>query len=235
VRCDTLFLEGTYAGREHEDRKTLEKKFIEQIDEVLARNGKAIIPAFGVGRFQEVALILKDQGFQVWCDGMGNAITRIFLRNPGFLSSARALNKVHKRMKEVRTSRNRRAALQDGVVITTSGMLDGGPVLWYLEQIKDDPRSAIFLTGFQAPGTNGRQLLDYGTINNRGTKEKINCGVNYFDFSAHAGHSQLVRFAKACKPEKIVLFHSEDRTPLAEELKDFAEIYLPEDNKKLSI
>jgi len=235
VRCDTLFLEGTYAGREHEDRKTLEKKFIEQIDEVLARNGKAIIPAFGVGRFQEVALILKDQGFQVWCDGMGNAITRIFLRNPGFLYSAKALNKVHKRMKEVRTSHNRRAALQDGVVITTSGMLDGGPVLWYLEQIKDDPRSAIFLTGFQVPGTNGRQLLDNGTINSRGAKEKINCGVKHFDFSAHAGHSQLVRFAKACKPEKIVLFHSEDRTPLAEELKDFAEIFLPEDNKKLSI
>jgi putative mRNA 3-end processing factor len=114
-------------------------------------------------------------------------------------------------------------------------MLDGGPVLWYLEQIKEDPRSAILLTGYQIPGTNGRQLLEHGAIDIKGVKERINCEVKYFDFSAHAGHSELVKFAKDCKPEKIVLFHSDNRDVLAEELKDFAEVYLPENKRELSL
>jgi putative mRNA 3-end processing factor len=235
ARCDILFLEGTYAGREHRDRKELEKEFIDQIEEVLARNGRAIIPAFGVGRSQEVALILKDKGYQVWRDGMGNDIAKIYLKNPAYITSAGELSDALKQMKRVNSTRNRKSALRDGVVITTSGMLDGGPVLWYLEQVKNDPRSTILLTGYQIPGTNGRQLLDHGTIDIRGVKERINCGVKYFDFSAHAGHSELVKFAKECKPEKIVLFHSDNRSVLAEELKDFAEVYLPENYKELSL
>jgi putative mRNA 3-end processing factor len=51
--------------------------------------------------------------------------------------------------------------------------------------------------------------------------------VQYYDFSAHAGHSELVEFAKRCNPEKIILFHSSDRTPLAEALKDTAEVLTP--------
>jgi putative mRNA 3-end processing factor len=92
VRGNTLFLEGTYAGREHRDRRELEKEFIDQIEDVLARNGRVIIPAFGVGRSQEVALILKDKGFQVWGDGMGNKIAKIYLKNPAYISSAGELS-----------------------------------------------------------------------------------------------------------------------------------------------
>jgi putative mRNA 3-end processing factor len=235
VRCDTLFLEGTYAGREHRGRRQLEKEFIDQIEEVLARNGRAIIPAFGVGRSQEVALILKDKGFQVWGDGMGNSIAKIYLKNPAYITSAKELSRAFKQMKLVRSAKNRKRVLRDGVVITTSGMLDGGPVLWYLEEVKNDPRSAILLTGYQIPGTNGRQLLDHGTIDIKGVKEGINCEVKHFDFSAHAGHSELVKFAKACKPEKVVLFHSDNRRMLAEELKDFAEVYLPENKREFSL
>ena len=112
-------------------------------------------------------------------------------------------------------------------------MLDGGPVLWYLEKLRTDPKSAVLLTGYQVPGTNGRQLLEKGTLNFYGVSQKVECQVHYFDFSAHAGHMQLVDFAKKCSPEKIVIFHSENREPLAEELSNFAEVYTPKDGEEL--
>ena len=55
----------------------------------------------------------------------------------------------------------------------------------------------------------------------------MDCEVQYYDFSAHAGHSELVEFAKKCNPEKIILFHSANRTPLVESLKDTAEVLTP--------
>ncbi|GAH03999.1 unnamed protein product, partial [marine sediment metagenome] len=66
-----------------------------------------------------------------------------------------------------------------------------------------------------------------GQLDFYGVREKIECEVQYFDFSAHAGHSELIEFAKACTPEKIVLMHSDNREALAEPLKDVAEIYTP--------
>jgi putative mRNA 3-end processing factor len=114
-------------------------------------------------------------------------------------------------------------------------MLDGGPVLWYIDKLKNDPKSAILLTGYQVEGTNGRLLLDTGCLNFYGVNQKIECQVFHFDFSAHAGHTQLVEFAKGCSPEKIVLFHSDDREPLAEDLKDVAEVLVPENGKKFTL
>src|SRR2546430_13041284 len=59
----------------------------------------------------------------------------------------------------VRNPREGELALRGEVIVTTSGMLDGGPVLRYLEVIREDPRSAVLLTGYQVEGTNGRRLV----------------------------------------------------------------------------
>jgi putative mRNA 3-end processing factor len=234
-KCDILFLEGTYSGRDHEDRNKLEKEFINDIREVLESGGKAIIAAFGVGRSQEVAMILKDQGFPLWMDGMSNEVLKIFLRHPESISSPQDLSQAKKRIKPVRALKHRMAALKDRAVISTSGMLDGGPVLWYLDRIKDDPKSTVFLTGYQVEGTNGRRLLEEGIIEDKGVEVRVNCKVKYYDFSAHAGHSELVAFAKKCRPEKVVIFHSENRAPLAEDIRDFAEVVTPENNEEMKI
>jgi putative mRNA 3-end processing factor len=151
------------------------------------------------------------------------------------LRSEPKLRKEVSKIKTVHSPRGRKQALKGEVILTTSGMLDGGPVLWYIDKLSADPRSSVLLTGYQIPGTNGRQLLDKGTINLYGVNQRVECRVHYFDFSAHADHNQLVEFARECSPEKIVLFHSEDREKLADDLKEFARVYTPKNGETFTL
>jgi putative mRNA 3-end processing factor len=122
------------------------------------------------------------------------------------------------------------------VILTTSGMLDGGPVVSYIDAIRDDPKSAILLTGYQVEGSNGRKLLETGMLEVKGVSERVQCEVMKFDFSAHAGHNELLAFAKACEPEKIVLMHGDDREILAGDLRsDGFEVLLPQNGEKFEL
>jgi putative mRNA 3-end processing factor len=106
-------------------------------------------------------------------------------------------------------------------------MLDGGPVLEYIRQLKDDPRNAILLTGYQVEGTNGRMLMDTGSIDLNGEIEKISCEVQHFDFSAHAGHDELLEFAEKTGAEEVVLVHGDNRDELASDMASFAKVHMP--------
>ncbi len=97
--------------------------------------------------------------------------------------------------------------------------MDGGPVLFYLDRLKEDSRNGVLLTGYQVEGTNGRSLLESGTIDVRGVTSNIDCEVEYFDFSAHAGHDELVEFVDRCDPSTVVLMHGDAREALAEALE----------------
>jgi len=231
VKCDNLILEATYAGREHKPRKEQEKEFIEKINDVVDRGGKVVIPAFAVGRTQEIMMVLKDQGYEMWVDGMGKSITQIFLRHPTYLRSHVALQQALQQVSLTYNPNDRKRALKGDVIITTSGMMDGGPVLQYVNQIKDDPKNAILLTGYQVEGTNGRRLLDKGTLNLAGVEQKINAEVGFYDFSAHCGHSELIDFIRDCDPENVILFHSEDRKPLVDDLGDEYNFILADTNE----
>jgi putative mRNA 3-end processing factor len=114
-------------------------------------------------------------------------------------------------------------------------MMDGGPVLHYMNKLKDNPKNAVLLTGYQVEGTNSRLLVDEGLLDFYGVKEKVSCEVEYFDFSGHAGHDQLVDFARSCEPEKIILMHSDDRESLKAPLEEFAEVHTPVDGEELII
>ena len=235
VSCDILFLEGTYAGREHPKREELEKAFLDKIDEVVSRGGIAVIPAFAVSRSQELIMILRKSGFNIWFDGMGRKVAKIFLKYPSYLRSVDDLKKSLNKVNFVHSEHGRKLALKAEVIITSSGMMDGGPVLSYMKKLKNDPKSAVLLTGYQVEGTNSRLLIDKGKLNFYGVAENIECEVEYFDLSAHAGHSELVEFARQCSPEKIVLFHSDNRDVLVEPLKDVAEIYTPNNGEILEL
>lgn len=235
VDCDILFLEGTYAGREHPKRNELEKAFLGKIDEVVSRGGVAVIPAFAVSRSQELLLVLKNAGYDVWYDGMGRKVSKMFLKHPELLRNVGELKKALNKVNFVHSDHGRKLALNSEVIITSSGMMDGGPVLHYMMKLKDNPKNAVLLTGYQVEGTNSRLLRDKGKLNFYGVQEPVHCEVDYFDFSAHAGHSELIDFAKKCNPEKIVLFHSENRAPLAEDLKDVAEIYSPMESETITL
>jgi len=229
VDCDILFLEGTYAGRDHPDkRKVIENSLLDKIDEIVMRGGTAVLPAFAVSRSQELAMILRKTGYNIWFDGMGRKVSKMFLRHPKHLRSPENLKKALNKINFIHSDHGRNLALKKAdVILTSSGMMDGGPVLSYMNKLKNDPKSGVVLTGYQVPDSNARLLMDHGMLDFYGVKEKISCDVTYFDLSAHAGHSELVNFAKKCNPEKIVLMHSENREALVEPLSAFSEVIVP--------
>jgi putative mRNA 3-end processing factor len=228
VQCDILILEGTYAGRDHpKKRDEMEKDLLGKIDEIVKRGGVAVLPAFAVARSQELVLVLRKAGYNVWFDGMGRKVSKMFLKYPRYLRSADDLKKSLDKVNFVHSDHGRKLAMKAEVIITSSGMMDGGPVLSYMRHLKNDPKSAVLLTGYQVEDSNSRLLVDKGLLDFYGVREKIECEVQYFDFSAHAGHSELIEFAKNCNPEKIVLMHSDNREALVKPLEDVAEIYTP--------
>ncbi|NLK25372.1 MAG: MBL fold metallo-hydrolase [Euryarchaeota archaeon] len=235
VKCDNLIIEGTYAGRTHPDRLKTEYALIEKVKEIVESGGRAILPCFAVGRTQEVMLLLKDLKYNMWVDGMGKTISRYYLDRPEYVRNEKALRAAKRRFREVRTPSDRRRARREAqVIVTTGGMLDGGPVLTYIEDVKNDPKSAILLTGFQVEDSNGSRLLSEGVINVQNVKEeiphpvKIKCQVEMYSLSAHADHNELMDFINACDPEKVVLMHSDDRQPLAQDIEASGmEVILP--------
>ena len=236
VKCDVLCMEGTYAGREHpKNREELEKDFLDKIEEIVTRGGVVILPAFAVARSQELALILGNSGYNVWYDGMGRKVSKIFLKHPKRLRSSQELKKALNNLNFVHSDHGRKLALKSEVIITSSGMMDGGPVLSYMNKLKNDPKSAVILTGYQVKDTNSRLLIEKGKLDFYGVVDNIECEVQYFDFSGHAGHSELIEFAKQCNPEKIVLMHSDNRKALVDPLKEYAEIYTPTDGEILKL
>ncbi|MFA5452302.1 MAG: MBL fold metallo-hydrolase [Candidatus Methanomethylophilaceae archaeon] len=234
VDCHNLFIEGTYGGRVHPDRKTVEKEFLDKIAEVVDRGGTVLIPSFAIGRTQEIMILLRNLGYEMWIDGMGRSVTRLYLDYPEYLADAKALKTAKRKFNEVRNANMRKDAGRAEVIVTTGGMLDGGPVLGYLKRLKDDPRNAVLLVGYQAEDTNGRLLMDSGCVMVEGEMIKINCEIQKFDFSAHADHPQLIQFIRDCNPENIIIMHSETRELFLDDLADY-NVILPETGKEFTL
>jgi putative mRNA 3-end processing factor len=179
-------------------------------------------------------LLLKDRGHTVWLDGMAKEVVKIFLQNPEYLRNKKELQRALDAVKVIHSNHGRKQALKGDVIITTSGMLDGGPVLFYLETLHKDPKSSILLSGYQVERSNGRMLLDTGHIMLRGSKVKVECRVQRFDFSAHAGHADLVKFAKDSGAKDVVLFHGDQPEQLRKDLEKFTNVHIPEIGETLS-
>ncbi len=223
VQSDVLIMESTYATREHEDRDKVVKGLVEKINEVLDNGGHALLPAFAVGRSQELMTILYENGLasQTHVDGMSKEATSIALNYPKFTENYRKFAEAARAVNWV-TSRSERMAVLDqpGIILTTSGMLNGGPVLSYLPKLHKN--SHIFLTGFQQEGTNGKMLLDNGKVSIDGKVKRIDHPVSFHDLSAHAGMHDLHEYAKRSSPKTIICVHGdEDATMLlARSLRD---------------
>jgi putative mRNA 3-end processing factor len=213
VRSDILITESTYADREHPDRDELARKFVEEVRGVLADGGTALVPAFAVGRAQELIALFYKSGMidYVSLDGMAKDATQITLRHPEFTRNTELLRSATKRIGWIGTAQAREAAMNTpGIIVTTAGMLNGGPVLSYLTKL--DQNSKIFLTGYQVPGTNGRRVLEGKPVTIDGKKHQIRTPVAYYDFSAHSGRSDLYRYVRESSPETVICVHGERET-----------------------
>ncbi len=90
-------------------------------------------------------------------------------------------------------------------------MLDGGPILWYLNRLRMDDRSAVLFTGYQAEGSGGRQLIEKGCLPIYGHTVDISCEIDKFQLSNHADHSELISFAEKCNPKHVIIFHADPK------------------------
>ncbi|MFC1741549.1 MBL fold metallo-hydrolase [Nanoarchaeota archaeon] len=221
---DVMICESTYGDRDHPPRRKVEDGFIEEIEKTIAEGGSVIIPVFAIGRSQEILLLLATHKFKVpiYFDGMGVAATDLMLQNPESVKDGRLLNAALKKVKLIRSRGDRMEAIKrQSIILTTSGMLTGGPILHYLKYMHDNPKHAVLVTGYQAEETNGRLLLEQGDIFIDGHKRKVNCKVKQFDFSAHAGMSELKELVRKANPKKVIFLHGEERSVM--NLKQWAD------------
>ena len=211
---DVLIIESTYGLRDHIDRKELEKGFINAIHETVEDDGTALIPAFAISRSQEILCILRSHNlnYPVSFDGMGRVASRIMLKHPQYLRDYKLFKKAHNKAHWVKNRRERaRIASEPGVIVAPAGMLNGGNAVYYAEQLLNNQDNAIFLVGYQVPGTPGRVLLDKKELPIDGISHKVNASVEHFDFSSHCGRKQLMDIVKGIKGSpSVVVVHGEE-------------------------
>jgi putative mRNA 3-end processing factor len=220
-KVKNLIIEGTYSDREHPDRKREEKELVKMIEETISDNHPAIIAAFAVGRAQEILLILAKHGisYPLFMDGMAKKATTIINRYKKYLREPEDLEEALKLVTYVKGRMRRRLVKEAACIITTSGMLTGGPVVKYIEKLYKKDKASLILTGWQIEGTPGRILLETGRFIYENLDLEVKMRVKRFDFSAHAGRKGLFEFVKKLNPEKVFCVHGDHTEEFAEELR----------------
>lgn len=228
-----LIIESTYGGKERKDLD--EKEIIEKIKAIIHRKGKILFPVFAIGRLQEILYLLTnnklDELVDIYVDTpMGNSVTDLCDKYVAYLPPAirkkidvsLSFNIFGGNYKVINTS-NQSVSLIDNlkdkpaVILSASGMLEGGRVLNHLKHIIEDEKNAIFFVGYQANGTRGRKILD--------GEECVKCEVFQIQgFSAHADQSELLDYIRHLKyyPHKVFIVHGEDehREKFADKLRE---------------
>nr|WP_048102878.1 MBL fold metallo-hydrolase [Methanosarcina barkeri] len=216
---DTLILESTYFGEEHIPRKETEERFIESVLSTLDIGGTALIPAFAIGRTQEILMLLDAHGIQAYVDGMGRDVYKILKKYPEYLKNPELLDRAFGRAIPVKNHQRDSVLKEPSVIVTTAGMLNGGPVLYYLSRLYKDPSSKVLLTGYQVEGTNGRLALEHRMIETNGDVLALKPRVEQYDFSAHSGDSELKKLVKDfCRKgtERIFVMHGDKTESFAQ-------------------
>jgi len=233
-RLEALFMESTYGGAQdmQPSRAEAEERLYGIFREVLERGGKIIIPAFAVGRSQEVMLAIEEgmrlgkfPPVKVYLDGMIKEATAIHTTYPEYLNSERR-NLIFKEghnpflaecFEQVDSAEKRERVItgEPCVIITTSGMLNGGPVMEYLRNLAADERNCLVFVGYQADGTLGRRIQKGWREIPIGNRETIVVNLDCITVDGFSGHSdrrQLMNFVSHMqpKPEKIFAIHGDE-------------------------
>ncbi len=238
-RLEALVMEATYGGSQdfQPSRREAEERLIAVINETIKRGGKVLIPTFAVGRSQEVMIVLEEairekkleKEITVYLDGMIHEATAIHTAYPEYLNAQlrdlifhHGINPfISESFVNVDSSSRREEVINDpspSVILATSGMLNGGPVMEYFRHLAEDEKNTIIFVGYQAEGTLGRRIQKGWkevpfSINGRREVITVNMRVETVDgFSGHSDRRQLMAYVKALssKPEKVVTVHGEE-------------------------
>ncbi|MBI3032572.1 beta-CASP ribonuclease aCPSF1 [Candidatus Woesearchaeota archaeon] len=237
-RLETLMIESTYGGKDNVlmSRKECEDIFIQKVNETFARGGRVLVPVLGVGRAQEVMLILEYymrtgalEKVPIFVDGMVWDVTAIHSAYPEYLNSnVRSLifqqNEnpfLSEIFKRVGSGKERKEVIENEgkcVVLATSGMLQGGPSVEYLREFASFSKNTLFFMCYQAAGTLGRRLQqgekDITFVVGSNKTETMNVKMEIVTLEGFTGHSdrkQLMSYVHKCnpRPKKILINHGE--------------------------
>ncbi|MBI2264202.1 MAG: MBL fold metallo-hydrolase [Armatimonadetes bacterium] len=241
--ADYILLESTYGNRAHgtEDR---EEALASIIAETVKRGGTIVIPAFAVGRTQDLLYdlrILEDSRripiLPVYMDRpMATSASEILARHPEYYDEeATALNNKGRNhiwpsnLHWCSTQQESKAVNQvtsPCVIIAASGMATGGRVLHHLKHRMTDPKNTLLFVGFQAQGTRGRLMLEGAKkIKIHGEEVPVKAQIQKIDsFSAHADYKEILRWVGGFTrpPKKAFIVHGEPEASqaLAEKLRE---------------
>ena len=218
--ADLLIIESTYCTEDHVDRAAQVAQLVAEVREVVGQGGRVLIPAFALGRAQEIALILREYlpEVQVLVDGLARDISLIYEREGHLKIFGGKVALV-----DNDSRRRRMAEFTEGVVITTSGMLTGGyAVPWALTTLPDE-RAALFLCGYQDEESPGRKLqalaaaadtkprrLELDSLGKKETVE-VRARVRTYRLSAHADRAGLLDIISRVEPRATMLVHGMPR------------------------
>lgn len=245
LTAETLIVESTYGGKDDiiPSYKDSYQKMISIINETLNKGGHVIIPSFAVGRAQEVLLALDDYmrsgalpQTKIYIEGMIGKAMKIYRHNAIYanddikrrilMSEDDPFNSPN--FHHPRTKTREDVLSEPCIIVTTSGMLSGGPVLFYLDKLGSDPRNTMIFVGYQAEGTTGSKVLNgEKKINIKGKEIELNLKVERVRLSGHADFNELMQFIKSVKGlKKVFLMHGE-KTDLKDALDKDYEVVVP--------
>ncbi|MGQ9582969.1 MAG: MBL fold metallo-hydrolase RNA specificity domain-containing protein [Thermoplasmatota archaeon] len=229
--ADALVLESTYGGREHADKADRSARLFDVVRRTVERGGNVVVPAFAVGRTQDLLYSLNRymeagelRGLKTFVDSpMAISASEIYRSHPECFD-AETLEILSRgddplSFPGVRFARTREeskainSVREPHIVISASGMCTGGRVLHHLSHNLGREESTILFVGYQAEGTLGRRLRDGARrVRVLGRTIDVRARVEALDsFSAHADHPEIMEWLEAFRrlPESVFLVHGE--------------------------
>jgi len=232
ARAETVIIESTYGSSKdvQPKRADTEKQLVDFVKKTMKRKGKCLIPSFAVERSQDLMVILERAGFEdtIYLDGMVWDATAITTTYPEFLN--RDMQKLilqqghnpftQKIFKRIGSQDERKKVLESkdpAVIIATSGMLVGGPSVWWLRHLAEDKKNSLVFVGYQGEGTMGRRIqkgwkeVPMGE-NGKNKSVPINLEIETVEgLSGHSDQKQLINYLSRLKqaPERVIIGHGE--------------------------
>ena len=234
--ADTLIMESTYGNRTHASILEAEADLAEMIAKTASRGGKVLIPAFSLGRTQEVVYSLhklanagKIPNLPIFVDSpLSVNVTSVFRKHLDLLDEE--TQKVFlsenedpfgfeglKYIESVEESKALNNHQGPCIIIASSGMVEHGRILHHLKNSIEDPRNTLLIVGYQAQNTLGRKLVDKQKIVNIfGEPYNVRMEVKVMSaYSAHADRDDLLDYASKVKNlQRIILVHGEEDSAL---------------------
>ena len=238
-RVETLFMESTYGQRNdyQTDQEDSERKLIDLINDTYDDGGRIVIPAFAVGRSQELMLVLEEAmredklpTMPIYLDGMIREATAIHTAYPDFLRDGLRQRILHEdanpfladQFQQVDGGQEMREEIAGGepcIILSTSGMVTGGPIMSWLELLGGDPENTLIFVGYQAQGTLGRRIqsgrreIPFSDRGGRSEQLTLHFDVETVSgFSGHADRNGLEDFVGTMNPtpEEVLCIHGDE-------------------------